>query len=126
MKVKAESRMKLASRCFVRVSWIALPIALLSFLPSAYAQSCQTATDLEDATRSAITAAAQRYFAMADKNDAASLRQSAIPSLASDFAGIENTVRYRQPELSGPQATVKSVSLLDGSTPSPYAEDYCV
>jgi hypothetical protein len=123
MKVKAEFKMNLA-RSFTSALWIAL--AVLAFSPlSARAQSCQTSSDLDDATRGAITAAGQRYFGMAVKGDVASMRQNAIPSLASDFAGIEATVKDHERDLAAAQATLKSVFLLDGSTPSPHAEFYC-
>src|SRR5579864_7465329 len=123
MKVKAEFKMNLA-RSFTSVLWIAL--ASLAFSPlSVRAQSCQTSSDLDDATRAAITAAGQRYFGMAVKGDVASMRQNSIPSLASDFAGIEATVKDHERDLAAAQATLKGVFLLDGSTPSPHAEFYC-
>jgi hypothetical protein len=119
--------MKLALRGSQSVAcWIAL--AALAFLPqAARAQSCQTFGEVEPAVKTAITTAAQRYFDMAGKGDVASLRQNAIPSLASDFAGIEATVKDNQPSLSGAQATLKSAFLLDasGSAPIPNAEFYC-
>ena len=80
---------------------------------------------MDEASRAALTAAGQRYFDMAAKGDVASLRQNAIPSLASDFSGIESTVKDHQPDLAGAQATVKSVFLLDGTTPVAHAEFYC-
>ena len=107
-------------------AWFAL--VLIPFLSwNAGAQSCQTSGELEDATRTAIATAAQKYFGMAASGNAASLRQNAIPSLASDFSGIDATVKEHQPELSGAQATVKSSFLLDGSgvAPIPHAEFYC-
>jgi len=103
---------------------IALSALALSPL-GAPAQSCQSSNDLEDVPRAAITAAGQRYFDMAAKGDVASLRQNAIPSLASDFAGIETSVKDHQPDLAGAQGAVKSVFLLDGTTPVPHAEFYC-
>src|SRR5579864_2025691 len=88
MKVKAEQEMTRAPRHKIPASWIVL--AMLSFLGwSAHAQSCQTSSDMDEAARSAISTAAQRYFTMAAGGDTASLRQNAIPSLAGDFAGIE-------------------------------------
>jgi hypothetical protein len=101
--------------------WIALAFSPLSVR----AQSCQTASDLDDATRNAVTAAGQRYFGMASKGDVASMRQNAIPSLASDFSGIEATVKDHQPDLASAQLTVKGIFLLDGATPVPHAEFYC-
>ena len=101
--------------------WLALAFGPLQ----ASAQNCQTSSDLDDATRNAITAAGQRLFGMATKGDTASLRQVSIPNLASDFSGIEGTVKEHERDLAAAQATVKGVFLLDGSTPSPHAEFYC-
>jgi len=91
------------------------------------AQTCQTSADMNAAARTAITNAGQRYFGMAAKNDAAFLKQSAIPTLASDFGGIENLIKERQTDLVGAQATVKNVFLLDNEqgTPNTRAEFYC-
>ena len=112
------------ARSLTPALWIALSAAALLPL-SARAQSCQTSSDLDDATRTAITAAGQRYFGMAVKNDVASMRQNAIPSLASDFSGIEATVKDHERDLAAAQATLKGIFVLDGSTPSPHAEFYC-
>lgn len=100
---------------------------LLAAVTSSQAQTCQTANDLDDTTRTAISAAGQRYFGMAAKSDTASLRQNSIPSLAGDFAGVENTVKDHQADLSGAQSTSKGVFLLEaqGSAPVPHAEFYC-
>src|SRR5436309_3873199 len=94
---------------------------------SAQAQSCQTASEIDAATKTAIQSAGQRYYEMAAKGDAASLRQNAIPSLASDFAGIEGTIKENQPNLAGAQATIRSFFMLDasGAAPIPNAEFYC-
>ena len=119
--------MKLALRN-LRVSAFSVTFAVLALFPlGAGAQSCQTSSELDDATRTAIINTGQRYFDMAAKGDAASLRQNAIPSLASDFSGIEALVKERQPDLAGAQATVKSAFLLDaqGAAPTPHAEFYC-
>ena len=64
---------------------------------------------------------------MASKGDAAALRQNAIASLASDFTGIEGTIKENQANLTGAQATLKSYFLLDatGPAPIPNAEFYC-
>lgn len=121
--------MNVASRRLLTVLWIVLGVALAISAAGvgAPAQSCQTTSDLDDATRTALTAAGQRYFGMAAKGDSASLRQSAIPSLASDFSGIETTVKDHQQDLSGSQGTVKSVFLLEtqGSAPAAHAEFDC-
>jgi hypothetical protein len=123
MKVKAEFNMNVA-RSLIRALRIALAVVAFSSL-SARAQSCQTSGDLDDASRNAITAAGQRYFGMAAKGDVASLRQNSIPGLASDFSGIETTIKDHQPDLASAQANLKGVFLLDGTTPVAHAEFYC-
>ena len=105
--------MKLKSCSFSYALWIAL--SFLAFSPfSARAQSCQTASDLDEATRTSITTVGQRYFSMIAKSDTASLRQASMPSLASDFSGIETTIKDHQQDLAGAQAMVKSAFVLDG------------
>jgi len=44
---------------------------------------------------------AQRYFDMVAKETTATLRQNAIPGVAADFSGIENTVKTNQKDLAG-------------------------
>jgi hypothetical protein len=106
--------------------WTTLAV-LACFASLVRAQNCQISGDLDDATRSAITAAGLRYFDMASKGDAAALRQSAIPSLASDFSGIETTVKDHQQDLAGAQPTAKALFLLDaeGTVAIQHAEFYC-
>src|ERR1700686_4061540 len=106
--------------------WAAMAILVCSAW-AASAQRCQTSSELDEATRSAITTAAQRYFDMAARGDAASLRQNAIPMLAGNFAGIESTIKDRQPSLAGGRAAVKSGFLLEmeGKDPVPHEEFLC-
>ena len=102
-------------------------LALAALGMNAEAQTCQTSAELDDATRSAITTAAQRFFTSASTGDVATLRQNAIPSLAADFTGVEGLVTARQAEMAGAQPTVKNMFLLDeqGVAPDPHAEFYC-
>jgi len=114
-----------SSNHWCSVLWIALSASAL-FSANIAAQTCQTSAELDDATRTAVTTAAQRYFGMAARSDAASLRQSSIPSLAADFTGIEATLKDHQQDLGGSQGTVKSSFLLDASTVTdPHEEFYC-
>lgn len=115
------------SRCF-KDQLFCLAIALLAFPPlQAGAQACQAANDIDPALRTAITNAGQRYFDMAVKGDTASLRQYAIPSLASDFSGVQNTIKDHQADLAGAQPNVKASFLLNAeeATPNQRAEFYC-
>jgi hypothetical protein len=91
------------------------------------AQTCKTSADMDAGTRTAITNAGQRFFEMTSKGDVASLRQNAVPSVASDFSGMEERVKTAQPQLAGAQATIKNAYLLDNTQTAPdaRAEFYC-
>lgn len=110
--------------------WMSLGLTSLGLLllaVSSPAQTCQSAADMEAATRSAIEATAKRYFEMAAHGDTASLKQNAIPSLASSFAGVEAAVKDNQAGLTGAQATVRPPFLLsaDAAQPLPHEEFLC-
>lgn len=116
-----------ASRCF-KAPLYRMAILLLVLPPwNAVAQTCQTANDLDATLRTAITNAADRYFGMAVRGDSASLRQNSIPNLASDFAGVENTMKDYQQDLAGAQPNIKSSFLLNAedSTPNLHSEYWC-
>jgi len=109
------------------VSFLLVVNCLILVTSAASAQTCQTSADMDAAVRTAITNSGHRYFDLATKNDTASLKQNAIPSLASDFGGIENLIKERQPDLAGGQAILKNAFLLDNErgTPNTRAEFYC-
>jgi hypothetical protein len=123
---KSKESSKGNMRRTLRVIWIALATLAITTFP-AWGQSCETGSDLDDTVRSGITGAGQRYFDMAAKGDATSLRQNSIASLASDFAGVESTVKDNQANLSGAPGVVKSVFLLEtqAGAAQPHAEFDC-
>jgi hypothetical protein len=94
---------------------------------STHAQTCFTASDMDEPTRTALVSTAKRYFDMAARGDSASLRQNSIPSVASDFSGIETVIKDNQANLSGASATPRSPFLLkvEGTTPMAHAEFLC-
>lgn len=102
-------------------------LILLVFSAAGFAESCHTGSDMDEASRNALTTTAQRYFGLIAKGDSGSLRQNAIPSLAGDFSGIEATIKDNQPALAGAKATPRSPFLLEaeGTAPLPHAEFYC-
>src|SRR6476646_3040318 len=98
--------------------WI--PVLLISISAiSAPAQTCMTAADMDPATASALKSTAARYYDMAARGDSASLRQNAIPGLASNFAGIESAVKDSQSNLTGVPGVPRPAFLLkaEGSAP---------
>ena len=106
--------------------WLA---ALLTFLSAiaAPAQTCLTAGDMDEASRSALLTTAKRFYDMAARGDSASLRQNAIVSLASNFSGIENAIKDNQANLAAAQATPRAPFLLkaEGTAPLARAEFLC-
>jgi hypothetical protein len=103
--------------------------ALAMFVLSAWAlaENCTMPNDMDAATRTAMTTAAQHDFDLIAKGDMAALRQTAVPSVASDFAFIENRVKDNQAALAGSKASARAPFLLeaDGTAPIPHAEFFC-
>jgi hypothetical protein len=106
-------------------AWAVLCVA--PFAKQALAQTCFSADDMDVATRSALQAAGQRYFDMIARGDTASLRQNSIASLASNFGGVEASVKDNQANLAGSRATAQPPFLLkaEGTAPLPKAEFLC-
>ncbi len=110
----------------MRTSLLTATFFLLVSFP-AFAQSCQTSSEMDDAMRAAIVSAANRYFDMAARGDTASLQQNAIPSLAANFSGIAAVVKDNQDKLSGAKGSARSPFLLkaEGNAPIERAEFLC-
>lgn len=103
-------------------------LALLAFAASsARSQSCLSSSDMDEATRTSLTASALHYFDLVAKGDAASLRQRAMLGVASDFSGIEILVKDNQPALAGSKAAARPVFLLEaeGTVATARAEFFC-
>lgn len=107
--------------------WIVAALVVPLMCAASFAETCRSGTDLDDATRSALTTAALHDFDLIAKGDTASLRQNAAPSLTSDFSGIESVVKNDQATLSGTKATPRPPFLLEaeGAAPIADAEFYC-
>lgn len=92
---------------------VLLSIAIVS--SSAWAQICSTVSDMDASTRSALERAALQFGDSVTRGDPAALRQNAVASLASNFAGAEALVNDSKGALSGGQASVRATYLLDAS-----------
>lgn len=118
----------LLRRCFLKSEGSVTILALLVFSASSVlAENCLTASDMGEATRAVLIGAALRSFDLVAKGDTASLRQSAMASVASDFSGIEATVKDSQSALASSKATARPPFLLEaeGPGPIPRAEFFC-
>lgn len=92
-----------------------------------YAQTCLSSPDMDASIRSGLEAATKRYFDMSARGDTAALKQSAIPSIAENFAGVENAVKQNQANFSGASGTVRPPFYLNagGTAPLERAEFLC-
>jgi hypothetical protein len=93
----------------------------------ASAQTCLTASDMDEPTRTALVSTAKRYFDMAARGDSAALRQNSIAGIASDFSGIESAVKDNQANFTGAQAAPRAPFQLkaEGTAPLERAEFLC-
>lgn len=91
------------------------------------AETCFTSDDMDAATRTALQNAAMKYFDMASRGDTNSLQQASIPSVASNFAFIQSTVKDNQANLTGAHAAARAPYLLkaEGTAPLQKAEFLC-
>src|SRR5450755_1035828 len=102
-------------------------LAVLLFAVPAFSQTCVTADDMDPPTRAALQAAANRYFDMVARGDAASLKQNSIPGVANDFSAIEQTIKDNQADLAGSHAVARPPYQLkaEGTAPLPRGEFLC-
>jgi hypothetical protein len=94
---------------------------------AAPAQTCLTTSDMDEGTRSALVATGKRFYDRAAHGDTASLQQSAITSLATNFSGIENAVKENHANLAAAQPASRAPFLLkaEGNEPVARAEFLC-
>ncbi|HTC94290.1 MAG TPA: hypothetical protein VK699_12690 [Terriglobales bacterium] len=106
-----------------RVALFAVIVSFALFASRASAELCSTVNDMDSATRSALEHAALQFGDAVVRGDAATLRQNAIASLASNFAGAEALINDSKAAFSGGQATIRATYLLD-ATGGPQVLDH--
>ncbi len=116
------SRVRACRAVLALVFFVALPGT------SSLSQTCSSGPDLDDATKSAINAAAKQYLDMSKNGDVAGLKAHAIPGITGDFGAIEQAVVTNKPYLAEGSSTITGTYLLDASqekTALPRADFYC-
>lgn len=108
-----------------RYGW--LGVLLLGVTAAVQAQTCQSASEMDPAVRTALETAAKRYFDLAAHGDTSGLQQSSIAAVAANFGGIESAVKDNQAAFAGGHAVVRPPFLLtmEGSQPQERAEFLC-
>jgi hypothetical protein len=129
---QADSRTNMRVLKIVRIALscaqnLGCALTLLAMAGSAHGQTCLSSDDMDAATKASLQTVARNYFALAAKGDVATLRQDAIPSVASDFGGIDAAVKDHQENFSGAQTKPRSPFLLtaEGDKPLERAEFLC-
>ncbi|MBA3914656.1 MAG: hypothetical protein H0X25_12585 [Acidobacteriales bacterium] len=95
-------------------SYLLCAILAMLLASLAQAQTCSTASDMDEPTRNALTSAGKRYYDMIAKADAASLKQNAIAGLGGDT--IDSAVKDNQAALSGTLGTARPPFLLKAAS----------
>ena len=111
--------------CGTRYGWLWL--VLLGVTVAAPAQTCQSASDLDPAVRTALETTAKRYFDVAARGDSATLQQNSIAAVAANFSGIEAAVKENQAAFTGARAAVRPpfVLTVEGTAPLENGEFLC-
>ena len=102
-------------------------MALMGLGMSVQAETCSDVRDMDAATRSSMENAALQMFGSLARGDVASMRQNAIPTLASNFAGVESAVNANKPVMGAGQPSVRATYLLEagGTATLERAEFLC-
>ncbi len=105
--------------------YAALSFAVIGFAPLAVpahaAETCTTQSQMKPDERESLAAAAESMARLIEDNNQTGVRAATIAEFQSDFTGIGNTVSATAPHLTGSQAQVEQLYLLDasGSKPAP-------
>jgi hypothetical protein len=108
-----------------------LVLTVFLFLSLAFsratAQTCSSAQEMDESTRSGLERSARQFFDYASKGDVFDLKQSATASLASNFGEIEGVVVDQKSIYASGQPTVRAAYLLEapGTAPIARAEFLC-
>ena len=101
-----------------RIAAWAAAVAVLA-ATSAWAEVCTTQSQMKDADRDSLAAAARALTQQVVSNDAAGLRTSTANDLLPDFGAVTFLVTNTAPRLAGGTAAVDQVYLLDASQIKP-------
>lgn len=102
-----------------------VPAVLVFAFPAAriaLAASCTTQAQMNSAQRDTLIFAAKAMAGQVQSGDVQSLRANTLPAVASDFAGIQQSVQFLAPLVQHATITVNTLYLLDASTDPPNAQ----
>src|SRR5438270_6311085 len=102
---------------------ISLLAALFTFSSAALAsaETCTAGPEMDAPTKSSIDSAARQMFAQMQQGDVFSLKQNSIPTLASNFGSIEQTIVNNKARYAALNMTVRNEYALDAPATAPIA-----
>jgi hypothetical protein len=100
---------------------------IFAFAPLANAETCTAGPEMDAPAKSSIESAARQMFAQMQQGDVFSVKQNSIPSLASNFGSIEQTIVNNKLRYAASTLTVRNEYALDapGTAPVARAEFLC-
>ncbi len=105
-----------------RASWLTLPLLLVLAaalsIPSAYASSCMTASQMTAAQQDTFSSVARSMIGQVQSGDVQGLRAETIPPVAADFSAIANSAETLKPHLQRANITVDNLYAFE-ATPEP-------
>ena len=101
----------------LRAAVFMLVVLLGAAMPGvrSFAESCTTQSQMKDAERDTLAAAARDIAARVQANDAAGLKAQTVAELAGNFGAMQGLLTDVAPHLKGGALTVDQVYLLDAS-----------
>jgi hypothetical protein len=93
----------------------AAAIVMLGLALDAQAESCQTSTEMDAATKTALKTAAQQYYGFVAAANAQGITANAIPEIASNSAAVADLLKQTATDLAGSTATPRNVFVLDAT-----------
>lgn len=96
--------------------------------PQARAGTCTTQAQMTAAQRNDLINSARTVLSQVQSGNIAAIRANTLPAIASDFAGIQQSIQYLYPLVKQATVTVDELYLLDASTDPPnqsQTDFYC-
>ncbi len=104
-----------------------LAVMLLAVAAAAQNLNCLSGADIDAGAKNYLDQTAQQFFRLSAAGDYAGLKAVSIPSLASNFGGVEQALTDHKADFAGATASEQSLYVLEapGSATVQRAEFYC-
>jgi hypothetical protein len=111
----------MSTKSFLKFAAILSASLVFAFGSIASAETCTASSEMDAPTKSSIDSAARQMFAEMQQGDVFSLKQNSIPTLASNFGSIEQTIVNNKARYAAATMTVRNSYMLDAPGTAPIA-----